>query len=240
MLIFTIATSGLNAFQNALAITGNNIANATTRGYSRQSISFTPSLAQQFGGSYLGTGVTTSSIYRNADQFANYQVRSALNFKSQYESFYLQSTQVDKLLSQEGTNISTSLQSFFDALSQLNNSPDTNAARDASFKQSQLLVQQFNFLQARLDENQTNSTAQIAQVANQINQLSNSIASVNQQLVTNPTSPDLLDQHQHRRPIGSARAWRSGRLPGLWSSHRWAALARAGSAPRFVPESWRW
>ena len=194
MSIFNIATSGLNAFQSALAVTGNNIANVTTRGYSRQSISFTPSLSQKYAGSYIGTGVSVNSIYRNVDQFANYQVRNTQSFKSQYESFFLQSSQIDKLLSQDGTSVSTSLQSFFDALGELNNAPSTGAARDVALNQSQLLVQQFQFLQTKLEENQTNSTAQISQVATQINQLTTGIAAVNQQIMGNPTSPELLDQ----------------------------------------------
>lgn len=194
MSILNIANSGLNAFQNGLSVTANNIANAKTRGYSRQSIDFTPSPSQFFAGSYLGTGVTTSSIYRNADQFANYQVRNTQSFKSQYESFYLQASQIDKLISQSGSNISTSIQSFFDALSQLNNAPDSGASRDVVFKQSQLLTQQFTFMQKQIDEYQNNSTAQIAQIANQINQITNGIAATNQKLMSAPNSPELLDQ----------------------------------------------
>ena len=194
MSILNIANSGLNAFQSALAITGNNIANAKTRGYSRQSIHFTPSLSQRYAGSFVGTGVKVASIYRNADQFANYQVRNTQSFKSQYESFYLQASQIDKLLSQDGANVSASLQSFFDALGQLNNSPDTSASRDVALKQSQTLVQQFKFLQTNLDNNQANSTAQIKQAADQINMLTLGIADANQQLMSNANSPELLDQ----------------------------------------------
>ncbi|CEG56614.1 flagellar hook-associated protein FlgK [Legionella fallonii] len=194
MSILSIANSGLNAFQNALAVTANNISNAKTRGYSRQSIDFTPAPSQFFAGSYFGTGVGTSSIYRNADQFANYQVRNTQSFKSQYEAFYLQASQIDKLLSQDGSSISTSLQSFFDSLGQLNNTPDSGASRDVAFKQGQLLVQQFTFMQTNLDEYQNNSTAQISQAATQINQITQGIAAANQQLMSSPNSPELLDQ----------------------------------------------
>lgn len=194
MSIFTIANTGLSAFQSALLVTGNNIAKSTTRGYSRQSINFTPNISQKFGGSYIGTGVAVDSIYRNADQFANHQVRNTQSIKSQYEAFYQQSSQIDKLLSQDGTNVSTTLQSFFEGLSQLNNAPSTGASRDVAFNQSKLLVKQFNSLQTKLDEDQTNSTSQITQAVKQINQLTTDIASVNNQLMSNPSSPELLDQ----------------------------------------------
>ena len=194
MSILSIANSGLNAFQSALAVTGNNIANAKTRGYSRQTINFTPNLSQRFATSFIGTGVSATSIYRNADQFANFQVRNTQSFKSQYEAFYQQASQIDKLLSQDGSSISTSLQSFFDALGQLNNSPDTGASRDVTLRQSQLLVQQFNFLQTKLDEYQNNSTAQISQATLQINQITRGIADANRQLMSTPNAPELLDQ----------------------------------------------
>ncbi len=194
MSILSIAYSGLNAFQRALDVTGNNIANATTRGYSRQSIQFTPSISHRYAGSYMGSGVSVASIYRNADQFANSQVRNSLSVKSQYDAFYSQAIQIDKLLSQDGTSVSGSLQSFFDSLGQLNNAPDSIATRGVALKQSQLLVDQFNSLQKRLDEYQNNSTAQIAEAVNQINQITSDIAVVNKQLMATSNAPELLDQ----------------------------------------------
>lgn len=194
MSILNVAYSGLSAFQRALSVTGNNISNAATQGYSRQSIQFTPSLTQKFGGSYLGSGVNVSSIYRNVDQFARYQVRSSTSVKSQYESYYQQASQIDKLLSQQGTSLSTSMNSFFDAMSQLNNSPETISARNVALKQSQLLVDQFKSLQSRLDEYQNNSTFQINESVMQINQITSDIASVNNQLMSTPNALDLLDK----------------------------------------------
>lgn len=194
MSIFTIANSGLNAFQSAMTVVGNNIANSKTQGYSRQSIGFNPSPPQRFAGSFIGTGVQVSTIYRNADQFINAQVVSTQSAKSQYEAFYQQSSQIDKLLSLDGTSISTSLSSFFDAFSKLNNGADVGAYRDTALKQGQLLVQQFNFFQSKIDEYQDNSTAQITQSVSQINQLASGIAAVNQMLLGSANSPELLDQ----------------------------------------------
>ena len=76
----------------------------------------------------------------------------------------------------------------------MNNAPGPGASRDVVLNQSQLLVQQFNFLQTQLDQNQTNSTAQIAQAATQINQITTNIANVNNLLLASPTDPDLLDE----------------------------------------------
>lgn len=111
--ILGIASSSLNAFQRALEVTGNNIANANNSGYSRQTIHFTPTPAQRYAGSFIGTGVAVSNIKRNNDQFATQQLRDTLTTKTEYDTFYQQALQIDKLLSQEGTSISAALQNFF-------------------------------------------------------------------------------------------------------------------------------
>lgn len=194
MSILSSAYSGLNAFQRALDVTSNNINNVGTRGYSRQTINFTPSISHKYAGSYIGSGVQVQSITRNVDQFANFQVRNTQSAKSEYDAFYQQAIQIDKLLSQDGGSISSSLQEFFTSLGQLNNAPDSVASRGVALKQSQLLVQQFNFLQTKLDEYQRNSTTQIGEAIKQINQMTQDIAKVNQQLMATPNAPQLLDQ----------------------------------------------
>lgn len=194
MSILNIAYSGLNAFQHALNVAGNNIANFKTQGYTRQSIQFTPIASNRYAGSYIGAGVSVSSIYRNVDQFANAQVRSTLSYRTQFDAFYNQAIQIDKLLSQEGSSISTSLQTFFDSLGQLNSTPDNIATRGVVLKQSQLLAQQFNSLQTRLEEHQRNSTAQIAESAKIINQLTKELAEANGKLLGNNNIPELLDR----------------------------------------------
>lgn len=192
--ILNIAKSGLNAFQRALDVTGNNIANVGTSGYSRQTIEFRASSSMRFAGAYVGSGVLINSIKRNNDRFATQQVRETLTAKSQYETFFQQASQIDKLLSQDGTNVSKAIQSFFSAVNQLNDAPDNLASRGVMLNQSQLMVEQFNSLQKNLAEYQSNNTAQVSEVVAQINLLTKDIATVNSQLTTMRNSPELLDK----------------------------------------------
>ncbi|RMX21067.1 flagellar hook-associated protein FlgK [Legionella jordanis] len=192
--ILNIASLSLNAFQTAFQIIGNNIANAHNSGYSRQTIEFAPTPAYKYAGSFIGTGVMVSNVKRNFDQFATQQVRETLTSKTEYDTFYQQALQIDKLLSQEGTSVSASLQNFFNALAQLNQAPDSVASRDVAIKQSELLVDQFNTMQLRLDEYQNNSGAQIQEAISHINQITANIADVNKQLSSMPGAPELLDK----------------------------------------------
>lgn len=192
--ILNIASLSLNAFQRALEVTGNNIGNATQSSYTRQTIQFSPTPSYRYAGAYIGTGVVVSDIRRHSDRFATEQLRETLTAKTQYDTFYQQALQLDKLLSQEGTSVSASLQNFFNALAQLNDAPDNLASRGVAIKQSELLVDQFNSMQLRLDEYQKNNTSQLNEAVEQINQLSVNIAKINEQLTSMPNSPELLDK----------------------------------------------
>lgn len=192
--ILNIAASGLNAFQRALETTGNNVVNVNNESYSHQTIIFAATPSKHFAGSFIGSGVTVSNIRRNSDTFATTQVRESLTNKTQYDSFLEQASQVDKLLSQNGASVSFSMQNFFNSLSSLIPIADSLATRGVVLGQSELLVNQFNTLQLRLDEYQQKTTGQLAEAVNQVNQISANIAAVNLQLTTSPTSPELQDQ----------------------------------------------
>ncbi|WP_028389060.1 flagellar hook-associated protein FlgK [Legionella fairfieldensis] len=191
--ILNIATLGLNAFQTALQVTSNNIANVGNKAYTRQTIEFASVTSRPYAGYYIGEGVTISSIIRNSDHFATEQMRDTVTAKTQYDTFYQQAIQVDKLLSMKGTSIATSLENFFNSLSQLNATPDSIASRDLMLQQSKMLAEQFGSLQLRLDEYQQNNNRQIDQAVNQINQITTHIAKLNTQLAMSPDAPELLD-----------------------------------------------
>ena len=59
--ILKIGLSALLTQQRALAVTSNNIANASTPGYSRQRIELGERAAQRLGSGFVGTGVDPST-----------------------------------------------------------------------------------------------------------------------------------------------------------------------------------
>lgn len=194
MSIFNIAFTGLNAYQSALSVVSNNIANATTPGYSRQTVQFNPGLTQNIGSIFLGTGVSVNNVMRNSNDFANYQVRNTSSLKSQYETFFQQASQVDQMLSPNGSGLSSTVQSFFTAVATMNSNPADLSSRTPALKQAQLLANQFNTLQNTITKYQQQTSSKIDQSLAQMNTLTKNIATLNQQLVASPNSPDLMDQ----------------------------------------------
>ena len=72
--LFEIAKSALATSQTALTVTGHNVSNVNTPGYSRQAavLSERPPVSSRPG--MMGTGVYAMSIRRYVDQFINRQV----------------------------------------------------------------------------------------------------------------------------------------------------------------------
>ena len=73
--LFNIGVSGLRAQQTALAVTGQNITNASTPGYSRQRVEMSPQTAGTKGGQFEGAGARVDRITRIADGFVSNQIR---------------------------------------------------------------------------------------------------------------------------------------------------------------------
>ena len=128
------ADRALAAQQTGLQVTGNNIANAGTDGYSRQTVSLSSDGSQQIaGGQFLGTGVTVQSIQRQANDSIN---QSPARCHEQPDSGY---QTLDTLLSQVQTtfgtltdnDISSRMTDFFTSFSSLANNPGDMAQRAA-------------------------------------------------------------------------------------------------------------
>ncbi|HEY4973072.1 MAG TPA: flagellar basal body protein, partial [Steroidobacteraceae bacterium] len=68
------SVSGLLAFQQELDTTSNNIANASTPGYSRESVNLVSVPGPYIGGVSIGNGVAVNGIQRTFDQTVASQV----------------------------------------------------------------------------------------------------------------------------------------------------------------------
>ena len=114
--ILNTGLSGLLAAQRSLATVGHNVANVNTAGFSRQRVELGTALPQLEGGSYIGTGVNTIAVRRVFDNFLTQQVRDHGSGHSQLETLDGLISQVNSIMDDQGTSLSTPLQEFFAAI----------------------------------------------------------------------------------------------------------------------------
>jgi len=204
------ALSGLLAEQQALDLTGHNIANANTEGYSRETAVLetqqaitVPALSAVTGkGGQLGTGVTVETITRIRNSYLDAQ------YRTQNSALSGASTQAEELEQAQGTlnepsstGIASQFSEFWTSWNNLADSPTSESAKEAVVAAGQRLAGSLNQLSAQLSsvsaqvEQQyaarTAPGGEIAQMAGQIAQLNQQIKLAEQ---ANQPPNEMLDR----------------------------------------------
>lgn len=177
--LFSIGTSALGAFQRALATTGHNISNVNTDGYSRQRVELINRPGNAAGNGFIGTGVDSSTVRRIHDQFVQQSLVQAHSAYEQQQMLYSMASQVDGLLADPATGLSTGLQNFFGTLHELADDPTSTAARQLVLTEGETLANRFNYLYDQLEQLRSRANNQIRTTVDEINGIAASIADVN-------------------------------------------------------------
>src|SRR4029077_14370489 len=180
--LLSTSVSGLLAFQRALDVTSNNVANAATPGYSRETVNFTEAQAQATGSGYIGSGVAVQGVTRSYAELLAGQARSSQSSYSSSNTFATQAAQIANMLSDSSTGITATLQSFVNSLQTMANSPASSAQRQVVLSQGQSLAQQLQNYNQQLTTIGSSIEQTITSNVSQINSLSSSIASLNGQI----------------------------------------------------------
>lgn len=198
--LINTAISGIRLNQTALSVTGHNIVNANTEGYSRQSISQSTTIAINTSAGYLGTGVQVDDIYRNTEKFLVDQVATDIGALSDYDTYLFNISQTNNLLASEQTNISRYMNDFFDAMNEAVNDPGSLLGRQLLLSQTQEMVAGFQAVEERMIAQNTAVNKQMEAAAGAVTSLGEQIAKLNQSIADSQSggssqSPnDLLDQ----------------------------------------------
>jgi flagellar hook-associated protein 1 FlgK len=195
-----IGISGLKAQQTALSVTGHNITNAGTEGYSRQTVNFNENTPQFTGGVWTGNGVSVDSIKRVYDEFLTEQLQRDSSIFNEFDTLSLNASQIDSLLADAGTGIQPGIERMFGSLQSVVDDPSSLPARQVLISEANGLVDRFSSINDRLNDQSEIINGQMEVVAGQISTIGNAIAELNQQIqfalaASNGSPPnDMLDQ----------------------------------------------
>jgi len=194
-----IGRSALTASQVALQVTGNNFANASTPGYSRQLIGFAPNLDSREGGYFLGRGVGISGITRQVDNALQARLWTGLSEENYSATVYQSLATVEATLNELTENdLSSEFSRFFDSWSQLANSPDQDGRRSLVIQQGRTLSASVRALRSDLTELRTQIDRQLSSSVQAADNLLTQIADINAAIVNaeggSSTANGLRDQ----------------------------------------------
>ena len=204
--ILNLGQSALAAAQLGISTTGQNIANASTPGYSRETVIQSAAASQQVGGVFVGQGVNVTQVQRQYSQFIAQQVNSATTSKAGADAYLSEITGLNNTIADPTAGISPALQTFFTSIQNLAASPNGTsgaAARQATLSAAQSLVGRINGLQNQVSQISTDVNSQIASTVTTIDGYASQLAQLNDaigkaQSTTNGAQPnDLLDQRDY-------------------------------------------
>lgn len=150
--LITIARSGTRAAKAALDVTAQNIANASSEGYVRRSISLSElainSVASSPGALNLA-GVRVTGIVRNADMFRQSEVRRTGSDAARAGAEVQGLENIESAVEQTG--VYDAIVDFEAALKQLLSDPTDGSLRASALEQGRTLAQTFNTAASSLD-----------------------------------------------------------------------------------------
>ena len=201
-----IGATALLTQRYALDTVGQNIANASTPGYTRQRLQTEAVRPEVHPFGAVGSGVMIKQVVRVADEFLEKQVRTAKgthdyldHLQKGYENlevFFNELTDQD---------LSSEMNNFWNAVSDLSNQVEDISTRRALIEKGRSLRDSFIGLEDKIREYRIRQNEEAVEAVNRINVLVQEVAALNTDIVkvesggiTGVVANDLRDQRTER------------------------------------------
>ncbi len=197
--LLSIARSALTTHQRAIDVTGHNIANASTPGYTRQRLAIVAETPFRTPLGTVGRGVTDQGVFAERNVFLDATVRREQGNLGRSDTLRDMLGQVEAVFGEPSeSGLGATIDAFFSAFSDLANDPSSLAARSVVRQAGSSLIQQVGLIAGRLTDLATDTTTRTEGTVSQVNALALQIADLNRAIVVeggpNRTAPDLEDQ----------------------------------------------
>lgn len=194
-----IGKTGLNASKKALEVTGHNLANVNTEGFSRQRVMQSTAIPVSVGGFIHGTGTKIDGIRRFNDEFIDKRLNNALANNKFYEARTEHLGQVENIFNElDSDGLNQVINKFFNSFRELANQPENETIRSVVRDTANLVIKDFRRIRGTLDTQANNIDRKIENSVADINLTLNHIADLNGKITSIESAQgetgDLRDQ----------------------------------------------
>ena len=205
--LMSLGTRALFANYSALQTTGNNIANANTPGYSRQSVELATAGGQFSGAGFFGKGVDVATVTRSHNEFLTREVATTDAQAAADATRAAQLKQLENVFDTGEAGIGHAAGQFLNAFVDVAAKPQDSSARQVALSRADELATRFRAADQQIDALQSGATLELKTSAKQVSELARRVAAINEKIVGSVGSGhqpnDLLDQRdQMVRDIG--------------------------------------
>ncbi|MEA3435313.1 MAG: flagellar hook-associated protein FlgK [Thermodesulfobacteriota bacterium] len=177
--LLDIGRGALLAHQKAISITGHNIANVNTPGYSRQRVNLA-NLGLTSASGQMGAGVRASDIQRIYDQFLGSQINTESYNLGKWEAQKSSLERVEIIFDETtGFGLNQAMGDFWNAWQDLVNNPEGHTERQVLVAKSEIMAEIFNKISSDLNQQQNDIDSSIEGAVNEINTIAGQISDLN-------------------------------------------------------------
>jgi flagellar hook-associated protein 1 len=196
--ILTIGNSAMSAAYTQLQVTGHNIANANTVGYSRQEVQLQSAGSGYNGFGFVGRGVDVSTVKRSYSEYLTREVNQTTSQAASDKSRAQELARIDRLFANSAKGLGAAIDDYSSSWGDVVNRPFDSSARSAVIARGQTLTQQVASIDQQLNQATDDVNARLVQGVQAINPTLERLAKLNDQLAlmgaSNQPPNDLLDQ----------------------------------------------
>lgn len=186
---FEIAKMSLAISQKAIDITGHNIANADTKGYTRQRITLAskdPYMQSRFldpERGIVGGGVSIQSLDQIRDIYIDKQYRKENNLMEMWNTRSEALSYIEQIFDEtQDSGLSDSINTFFKSLHDLTNNPADKGTRISVIQNALKMTELFNHYSSQLKDKQTELDNATKISVMRINDISSNLVNLNEQI----------------------------------------------------------
>lgn len=201
---FDIGKRSLRAQLAGLNVTGNNIANVNTEGYSRQEVNLKAARPIRMPEGVFGMGVELDGVRRIRDQLIDHQVRLEIQNKGKYDALENLMNQIETIINEPSeTGLRSQISRFFDNFYNLANDPENVTLRFNLREHAKVLVSAFNRIDEQFRTLSNDIEFDINQTIKTLNAELAAVAKLNQEILTTEgvskgTANDLRDARDRK------------------------------------------
>ncbi len=181
---FSVGRTALSAYQAALQVTGQNIANVSTPGYTRSTTRLSALPGNITTAGQLGRGVQVSNIRRQISESLQTRLRTAIGDRTSANIERDALNRIEAVLNPLGdTNLGSLVSEFFGAVNDLQNNPENIATRGIVVNTGVTLTQKIRDIRSDLLAARNEINQEITTAVQTGDQLASQIADLNERIV---------------------------------------------------------
>ncbi len=199
--IISIGSKALLAQQKGIYVTGNNIANVNTPGYTRQRVNLSSDVPVNSGIGPVGTGVQALGIERIYQRFLGVQINNETQTRGNWEARRDVAERIEMIFDESnGYGLNQAMYEFWTAWQDLSNNPSGPVERTVLIAKSQIMAETFSKNYQNLQTIQQDIDTLIEGTIDEVNLLSEKIARLNEKIIQmeagGSTANDYRDQRE--------------------------------------------